>query len=99
MKAAVQHCAERKTSSELAVGLGGLWERNDSLEGTLFGPGMEPKPSLVLLLDYFISVKAPLMQRWFHSYLSQEPGEEPSTILAATTYFSKGHRVPLFPQD
>lgn len=28
----------------------------------LFGAGMEPKPSLGLLLNYFISVKAPLMQ-------------------------------------
>lgn len=29
----------------------------------LFGPGMEPKSSLALLLNYFISVKAPLMER------------------------------------
>lgn len=60
---------------------------------------MEPKPSLGLLLNYFISVKAPLMQQWFLSYLPQEPGEEPRTISAATSYFSKGHCVPLFPQD
>lgn len=87
MKTAVQHCAERKAS---IVGLGGLWERNGSfVEAFLSWDGASTG-----LVAEFISVKAPLMQRWFLFYLLKEHAKTPSTSLVATTNFSKGHHVP-----
>lgn len=92
MKAAVQHCAERKAS---IVGLGGLWVRNGSFAEAFWSwDGASTG-----LVAEFISVKAPLMQRWFLFYLLQEPEKTPSTSFVATTNFSKDHHVPLLPKD
>lgn len=55
MKAAVQHCAERKAS---IVGLDGLWERNGTF-GETFQSWDGASTGLVA---EFISVKASLMQ-------------------------------------
>lgn len=95
MKAAVQHCAERKGSSDLEVGLVDFGRGMVHLERH-FGPGMEPKPPLSLLLN--ISVWRHLWCR-FLFYPPQEPEKTPSTCLVETTNFSKGHHVPLFPKD
>lgn len=59
MKAAVQHCAERKASSDVMVGLGGLWEGNCSF-GDAFWSWDGASTGLAA---EFISGKAPLLQR------------------------------------
>lgn len=95
MKTAIQHCAERKASSYLVVGLVGFWERNGSLGEAFWSwDGASTRVAAA-----FVSVKAPLMQRWFLFYLPQKPEKTPSTSLVAITNFSKGHHVPVFPKD